>query len=126
LQVTIVPPEPLEPPLAAAVVAGAAAVPLAEPEAERLLFTPPCPLQAPRPVLVDVVPSLQVTVVAGEVLEAPLVEPLVLDPVLLAAAPALLLLSTPPCPLQAPRPLLADVVPSLQVTPVEVVPLVCA
>jgi hypothetical protein len=41
------------------------------PAAEADLFTPPCPLQAPRPPCGEVVPSLQVTGALVEVLCAP-------------------------------------------------------
>ena len=78
------------------------------------MFTPPWPLQAPRPPLEDV-PSVQVTIAV----------PLLVLPAALAlaagaaagaaAAPLAASLLTPPWPLQAPRPPL-DVVPSMQVT----------
>jgi hypothetical protein len=127
LQVTIVPPlEPLEP-LEAAVAGAAGAAGAAAAAVPADLFTPPWPLQAPRPPF-DVVPSLQVTVVP----ELDVV-PEALDAAgALAAAgasagaalPEEADLFTPPCPLQAPRPPF-DVVPSLQVT-VVAVPVDCA
>jgi hypothetical protein len=98
------------------------------------LFTPPCPLQAPRPLWVEVVPSLQVTVAAPPELDEPEalelelaagaalapLDPLELLELLLPleplAAAAVAFLSIPPWPLQAPRPPCGDVVPSLQVT----------
>jgi hypothetical protein len=81
------------------------------------LFTPPWPLQAPRPPL-DEVPSLQVTV------PPPLLVPAgaAADAAAGAAAGAAVVaapeadLLMPPCPLQAPRPPCGEVLPSLQVT----------
>ena len=46
---------------AAGAVAAAGAAAGAVPPLEAALFTPPCPLQAPRPECVEVVPSLQTT-----------------------------------------------------------------
>jgi hypothetical protein len=90
------------------------------------LLMPPWPLQAPRPPWGEVVPSLQVTgpeldpdagalelaVVLGALeLAAAAAGAAALPPAALAVA----VLSTPPCPLQAPRPACAEVVPSLQI-----------
>jgi hypothetical protein len=67
----------------------------------------------------ELVPSLQVTVAAVEVLAGAAAAGGVLDA---AGAGAVLLvlveadLLMPPCPLQAPRPPCGDVVPSIQVT----------
>lgn len=112
--------------------AGAAAGALdedVEPDAPLLasLFTPPCPRQAPRPLFVEVVPSLHIVVPEPEEEdpedpdEEPLPEELLDEPEAgallleeLPPAPALAVLSTPPCPRHAPRPLLVAVVPSLQ------------
>jgi hypothetical protein len=92
----------------AAAAAGAAVVS----SAAGLLFdafcTPPCPLHAPRPVAVEVVPSLQVVGVpdaggaAGAAAGAA------------GAAVVLAAFWTPPWPLHAPRPVAVEVVPSLQ------------
>jgi len=96
----------------AAVAAAAGALAAAVPAD---LFTPPWPLQAPRPPL-EVVPSLQVTVVPE-----PEVDPVAAGALAAAGASAGVALPdeadlfTPPWPLQAPRPPL-EVVPSLQVT----------
>jgi hypothetical protein len=113
---------------AVAAAAAGAAVVVAVPAAGAFLFTPPCPLQAPRPPF-DEAPSLQVTMP---------VLALVLVLVLAAAAgaaaagaagvivvlpPPVADLLTPPCPLHAPRPPL-DEVPSLQVTVVALLVLV--
>jgi hypothetical protein len=75
-----------------------------------LFCTPPWPLQAPRPLFCEVVPSLQV--VASTLPEAGALA--VLDPAGLGAVESLLF-CTPPWPLQAPRPLFCEVLPSLQV-----------
>jgi hypothetical protein len=87
---------------------------------------PPCPRQAPRPPLAEVVPSLQVTGPLEELEEEEpelleVEEPEVEAPAELAAGAlleeplaALADLSTPPWPLQAPRPACVAVVPSLQ------------
>jgi hypothetical protein len=117
---------------AAAAAAGAGAVAGAaaglEEDVEELpasLFTPPCPRQAPRPPWAAVVPSLQVTGALeedeeDEELEDVPDEAAVLEPEAGAAEPeeplaaALAVLSTPPWPLQAPRPLCVAVEPSLQ------------
>jgi hypothetical protein len=93
----------------AAVVAGAAAVASAAGLLFDAFWTPPWPLHAPRPVAVEVVPSLQVVGVpdaAGSGAAAA------------GAAGAAVLLAafwTPPWPLHAPRPVAVEVVPSLQV-----------
>jgi hypothetical protein len=113
---------------AAAGAAGAAAVFAAAgaavvEAAAGLLFdafcTPPCPLQAPRPVAVEVVPSLQVLGVpedAGAAAGAAGADA--------AGAAGVGAVSaafwTPPWPLQAPRPVAVEVVPSLQVVGAEV------
>jgi len=107
---------------AAAVAAGAAAG--AEPPAEAALFTPPWPLQAPRPPCGEVVPSLHTT--GPPPLED---EELAADGAAAgaaagaaggaAAAPAELAeadLLMPPWPLQAPRPPCGEVLPSLHTT----------
>jgi hypothetical protein len=112
---------------AAAAAAGAGAVAGVEAveELPASLFTPPWPRQAPRPPWAAVVPSLQVTGVLED--EEPeeeleldeLLEAAGVAPAAGAAAPeeppaaALADLSTPPWPLQAPRPLWLAVEPSL-------------
>jgi hypothetical protein len=92
-----------------AAAAGAAAGALdedAEPEEPPLasLFTPPCPRHAPRPLLVEVVPSLHIVVPEpeDEDPEEPLPEELLVELdagallLLEEPAPALAVLSTPP------------------------------
>ncbi len=86
----------------------AAAVGLAEAGDFAAFCLPPWPLQAPRPVAVEVVPSLQV--VPPELAAAGVAD--VAGAAELAEAEAFCL---PPWPLQAPRPVAVDVVPSLQV-----------
>jgi hypothetical protein len=104
--------------LAAGAAAGAGAaggVELAETGA--VLFTPPWPLQAPRPPW-DELPSLHVTVLALLLVLAGAAAGAVLaagaDGALVAGLGEAALLM-PPCPLQAPRPPL-DIEPSLQTT----------
>jgi hypothetical protein len=104
---------------AAAAAAGAveAATAGAAAPAAGLLFegfcTPPWPLQAPRPVAVLVVPSLQV---AGAPDDAGAVEAGAAAGAAAAGeAAAAAAFCTPPWPLHAPRPVAVDVVPSLQV-----------
>jgi FAD:protein FMN transferase len=124
---------------AGAAAAGAAALPevpeLAPPDAD--LSMPPCPRQAPRPPLAELVPSLQVTgpldepddeeevdeepeVAAGAAAGAAALPEAAVLPEVLAD------LSMPPWPRQAPRPPLAEVVPSLQVTGLLLSLVVCA
>jgi len=110
---------------AAAGAAGAAAVVFAAgaavvEAAAGLLFdafcTPPCPLQAPRPVAVEVVPSLHVLGVpeaAGAAAGAA-------GAAAAGAGAVVEAFWTPPCPLQAPRPVAVEVVPSVQVVGAEV------
>jgi hypothetical protein len=99
-----------------AAAAGAGAAPAGV--ALAALFTPPWPLQAPRPLLEDIVPSLQtVAAPAVELAAAAAGAAAGVDAAAGAADPAgvaLAALFTPPWPLHAPRPLLAEVVPSLQ------------
>jgi hypothetical protein len=97
---------------AVAAAAGAAADALAA-AVPADLFTPPWPLQAPRPPL-EVVPSLQVTV-PPELLEVAAGALAAAGASAGVALPDEADLFTPPWPLQAPRPPL-EVVPSLQVT----------
>jgi hypothetical protein len=75
--------------------------------------TPPCPLQAPRPVAMEVVPSLQVLGVPDAAGSAGAAGAAAAG----AAGAALVVAAfwTPPCPLHAPRPVAVEVVPSLQV-----------
>jgi hypothetical protein len=90
----------------AAVAAGAAAVASAAGLLFDAFWTPPCPLHAPFPLAVEVVPSLQVVGVpdaAGSGAAAA------------GAAVVFAAFWTPPCPLHAPFPVAVDVVPSLQV-----------
>jgi hypothetical protein len=100
-------------------VAGAAAEPVAAAD----LFTPPWPLQAPRPPLEEL-PSLQVTMLGALPVMAVPAAGAAAGAVAGAAAGAGVLLLvvvagtdlfTPPWPLQAPRPPL-EALPSLQVT----------
>ena len=94
----------------AAVAAGAAAVASAAGLLFDAFWTPPCPLHAPRPVAVEVVPSLQVVGVPDAAGGA--------GAAAAGAAGAAVVLAafwTPPCPLHAPRPVAVEVVPSLQV-----------
>ena len=74
--------------------------------------TPPCPLHAPRPDVMVVVPSLQMLGVDAAASAGAAVAGL---PAAGTAAVALDSFFTPPCPLHAPRPEAVDVVPSLQV-----------
>ena len=74
--------------------------------------TPPWPLQAPRPEAVVVVPSLQVVPPSAEALDE---EDEDAAGVCAAAEDAEDFFCMPPCPLQAPRPVLVEVVPSLHV-----------
>jgi len=94
----------------AAVVAGAGAAASDAGLVFDPFWTPPWPLHAPRPVAVEVVPSLQVVAdpdAAGDAGAA------AAD----AAGDAVVLTAfwTPPWPLHAPRPVAVEVVPSLQV-----------
>jgi hypothetical protein len=94
----------------AAVAAGAAAVASAAGLLFDAFWTPPCPLHAPRPVAVEVVPSLQVVGVPEAAGAA--------GAAAAGAAGAAVVLAafwTPPWPLHAPRPVAVEVVPSLQV-----------
>jgi hypothetical protein len=103
--------------------AGAAAGAVAPVPAD--LLTPPWPLQAPRPLRAEVVPSLQVTPLDPELEDAAALEAVVEELGVLAGAAAVVppwpaafavaVLSTPPCPLQAPRPAWDAVLPSLQI-----------
>ena len=79
--------------------------------------TPPCPLHAPRPEAVDVVPSLQVLELDAAAAAGAAVAGFAsgVAAAVVAAAVVLAAFFTPPCPLHAPRPLAVDVVPSLQV-----------
>ncbi len=103
---------------AGAAAAGAAAVAGAETGASNagLLLdgfcTPPWPLHAPRPVAMEVVPSLQVVGVpdAAGAAGAAAGSAGAAAAALLAAA-----FCTPPWPLHAPRPVAVEVVPSLHV-----------
>ncbi len=113
--------------------AGGAALPALPAEAD--LFTPPWPEQAPRPLCVEVVPSLQVTVAEPDAAEdAELAAPAAgaaaagaaSEPEADVLAPADADLSIPPWPEQAPRPPWGEVVPSLQVTVPLVALEVCA
>jgi hypothetical protein len=109
---------------AGAAVAGAAAAAVLPLDAA--LFTPPCPLQAPRPPWGEVVPSLQTTgpplpedeplVAAGAAPAAGAAGAAVAGAAAAAVLPLEAALFTPPCPLQAPRPPCGEVVPSLHVT----------
>jgi hypothetical protein len=97
-------------PVAGAVAAGAAS----EGSGAGVLFdafcTPPWPLHAPRPVAMEVVPSLQVLgapEVAGAAGAA--------DAAAAGADRVAAAFWTPPWPLHAPRPVAVEVVPSLQV-----------
>ena len=95
----------------AAVAAGAAALASAAGLLFDAFWTPPCPLHAPRPVAVEVVPSLQVVGVpdvAGAAAAGS-------GAAAAGAAVVLAAFWTPPCPLHAPRPVAVEVVPSLQV-----------
>jgi hypothetical protein len=87
------------------------------------LLTPPWPLHAPRPLCAEVVPSLQVTPPLaaeedddedGAVVPDELLEELLAGAELPELAAAVADLSTPPWPLQAPRPACVAVLPSLQ------------
>jgi hypothetical protein len=85
------------------------------------LFTPPWPLQAPRPPLEEL-PSVQVTMLGAlPVMAVPAAGAVVAAGAAAAAGVLLLVveagtdLFTPPWPLQAPRPPLEEL-PSLQVT----------
>jgi hypothetical protein len=131
--VTGPPPDPDEDAAAVAAgagAAGAAALPALPAEAD--LFTPPWPEQAPRPLCVEVVPSLQVTVPEPDAADdAEVAAPAAgagaaSEPEAEALAPADADLSIPPCPEQAPRPPWGEVVPSLQVTEPLVALEVCA
>lgn len=82
-----------------------------------LLFMPPWPLQAPRPPLAEVVPSLQGTApVLLAVVEAAVVEAVAAGAGTAVAVAAGADLLMPPWPLQAPLPPCGEVEPSLQVT----------
>lgn len=105
----------------------AAAAGAAEPaSAEADLFTPPWPLQAPRPLCEEVVPSLHVTAPLPLLADAepdddePAAGAAVDSALLPEVAPAEADLLMPPCPLQAPRPPCGEVVPSLHTTGLEV------
>jgi hypothetical protein len=99
-------------PVVGAVAAGAGAA--ADSSEAGLLFdafcTPPWPLHAPRPVAMEVVPSLQVVGVPDAAGAAGAAAAGAAVAALVEAA-----FWTPPCPLHAPRPVAVEVVPSLQV-----------
>jgi hypothetical protein len=94
----------------AAVAAGEAVVASAAGLLFEAFWTPPWPLHAPRPVAVEVVPSLQAVGVPDAAGAA--------GAAAAGAAGAAVVLAafwTPPWPLHAPRPVAVEVVPSLQV-----------